>query len=171
MTFPSSLAHASRLRQKENTVPSRVCLVRWKGKHDMEEQDEKRLEPSKIAKMLLISLMQTGSPWHKASATAGLQISRSTAYRLLQAVRTRGEEALQDGRHGHPTKLREGILQWLVAACRAKILRNGSFLLYFSGCSTSYSSYFFITFKSLAYLVFSWGGWTRAALGFTRLHR
>jgi transposase len=85
----------------------------------MEEQDKKSLEPSKIAKMLLISLMQAGSPWHKAAATAGLQISRSTAYRLLQAVRARGEEALQDGRHGHPTKLREDILQWLVAACCA----------------------------------------------------
>ncbi|WP_126629514.1 hypothetical protein [Dictyobacter alpinus] len=53
----------------------------------MEEQDEKSLEPSKIVKVLLISLMQAGSPWHKAATIAGLQISRSTAYRLLQAGR------------------------------------------------------------------------------------
>lgn len=76
----------------------------------MEEQDEKSLEPSKIAKVLLISLMQAGSPWHKAAATAGLQISRSTAYRLLQAVRTRGEEALRDGRHGHLQRSTERLL-------------------------------------------------------------
>jgi transposase len=32
--------------------------------------------------------------------------------------RTQGEAALQDGRHGHPAKLREAVLQWLQAFCR-----------------------------------------------------
>ena len=41
-------------------------------------------------------------------------------YRLLQAVRTQGEAALQDGRHGHPAKLREAeAFEWLQAFCRS----------------------------------------------------
>jgi transposase len=83
----------------------------------MEEQDEKSLEPS--PKVHLISLMQAGYPWQTAAAMAGLHISRSTAYRLLQAIQTRGDAAFQDGRHGHPAKLREAVLQWLATTCRA----------------------------------------------------
>lgn len=63
----------------------------------MEEQDEKRLEPS--PKAHLISLMQAGHPWQKASAMAGLHISQSTAYRLFQAIQTQGDAAILDGRH------------------------------------------------------------------------
>ena len=46
-------------------------------------------------------------------AAAGLRISRSTAYHLLKRVRTEGEVALTDGRHGHPTKLRAPLRHWL----------------------------------------------------------
>ena len=84
----------------------------------MEERETFDHEHHQAAKAQLVLLMQTEYPWHKAAATAGLQISRSTAYRLLQAVRTQGEAALQDGRHGHPAKLREAVLQWLQAFCR-----------------------------------------------------
>ena len=87
----------------------------------MEERETFDHEHHQAAKAQLVLLMQTGYPWHKAAATAGLQISRSTAYRLLQAVRTQGEAALQDGRHGHPAKLREAVLQWLQAFCRTAL--------------------------------------------------
>lgn len=83
----------------------------------MKEQDAKSLEPSKTAKAHLISLMQAGYHGPKAAAMAGLHISRSTAYRLFQAIQTRGDAAILDGRHGHPAKLREVVLQWLVATC------------------------------------------------------
>jgi transposase len=62
--------------------------------------------------------MQAGQPWHLAAAAAGLQTSQSTAYRLCQAVRERGEMALQDGRHGHPVKLRGEARTFLEAYCR-----------------------------------------------------
>ncbi len=81
----------------------------------MEERDK---EQDQAAKAHLVKLMQMGYCWQKAAATAGLHISRSTAYRLLQAVRTRGEAALQDGRHGHPAKVQEAVLHWLLATCR-----------------------------------------------------
>lgn len=77
----------------------------------MEVQEEKGHERAQTAKARLVTLMQAGYPWRQAAAAAGLQISRSTAYRLLQAVRTRGEKTLQDGRHGHPARLRGAVLR------------------------------------------------------------
>ncbi len=71
------------------------------------------------AKRHLLELMQAGQSWQQAAVTAGLQISRSTAYRWLQEVRTRGEAALQDGRHGHPAKVRPAVLHWLESRCQA----------------------------------------------------
>jgi hypothetical protein len=62
-------------------------------------------EQHRAAKARLVAQMQAGRSWQAAAATAGMQISQSTAYRLLQVVRIRGEAALQDGRHGHPSKL------------------------------------------------------------------
>jgi transposase len=85
----------------------------------MEEKQERGRGPNQAAKAHLVMLMQMGYPWQKAVATAGLHISRSTAYRLRHSVQTQGEAAFQDGRHGHPAKLREAVLQWLVAICRA----------------------------------------------------
>jgi len=41
----------------------------------------------------------------------------STAYRLLRQVRTRGKAAFQDGRHGHPAKLRTAERTWLENYC------------------------------------------------------
>jgi transposase len=76
-------------------------------------------EQRQAAKRQMLSLMQAGQPWQAAAATAGVQVSRSTAYRWLQEIRTRGEAALQDGRHGHPAKLRPPVLQWLESRCQA----------------------------------------------------
>ena len=65
------------------------------------------------AKTQVVEQMLQGQPWHEAVAAAGLRISRSTAYHLLKRMRTEGEAALIDGRHGHPTKLRTSVRQWL----------------------------------------------------------
>ena len=76
-------------------------------------------EQRQAAKRQMIQLMQAGQPWPVAAAAAGIQVSRSTAYRWQQEVRTRGEAALQDGRHGHPAKVRPSVLQWLESRCQA----------------------------------------------------
>jgi transposase len=68
-------------------------------------------EQYRAAKGQMIALMQAGHSWQQASTMAGIQISRSSAYRLLQKVRTLGEVGLQGGRHGHPAKLREPVQQ------------------------------------------------------------
>jgi transposase len=66
-------------------------------------------ERQRSAKGQLVALMQAGHPWQEAAAMAGVRIGRSAAYQLLCNVRLQGEAALQDGRHGHPVKLREPV--------------------------------------------------------------
>jgi transposase len=76
-------------------------------------------EEHRAAKGQVVALMQTGHSWQEAASHAGIQISRSAAYRLLQKVRTQGETGLQDGRHGHPAKLRDPVLDFLKDSCQA----------------------------------------------------
>ena|SRR5712692_1397073 len=71
------------------------------------------------AKREMMVLMHEGTGWQEAARRADVHISRSTAYRWFQAYRTQGEAALQDGRHGHPAKVREPVLQWLEGHCRS----------------------------------------------------
>jgi transposase len=73
----------------------------------------------RAAKAHLVAQMQAGQSWHEAAASVGLQTSRSSAYRLLRRVRTEGAVALDDQRHGHPTKVRQPVREWLAAFCRA----------------------------------------------------
>ena len=79
-------------------------------------------EQRQAAKQQMLELMQAGQPWQAAAAAAGVQVSRSTAYRWQQEVRTRGEAALQEGRHGHPAKVLPSVLYWLEARCQATTL-------------------------------------------------
>jgi transposase len=84
----------------------------WRKERAMQE------EQRRVAKGQLTALMQAGHPWHEAAAMAGVQIGRSAAYQLLRNVRLRGEAALQDGRHGHPAKLRPPVREFLETTCR-----------------------------------------------------
>jgi transposase len=70
------------------------------------------------ARVQVAQAMEQGLPWHEAAKRAGLQISHSTAYRLRQRMRQGGEQALQEGRHGHPIKLRGEVLTFLDEVCR-----------------------------------------------------
>jgi putative transposase len=70
------------------------------------------------ARVQVVEAMEQGLPWHEATKRAGLQISQSTAYRLRQRMRIAGEQALREGRHGHPVKLRGEVRQWLEQTCR-----------------------------------------------------
>lgn len=74
----------------------------------------------RAVKAQVVEYILQGRPWHEAVAAAGLRVSRSTAYRLLQRVRIEGEAALADGRHGHPTKLRAPLRHWLEEFWRAR---------------------------------------------------
>ena len=75
-------------------------------------------EQQRAMKAQLVARMQEGHSWRKAVAQTGIQISRSVAYRLCQKVQKQGEMALQDGRHGHPIKLRGAARAFLEEQCQ-----------------------------------------------------
>jgi transposase len=70
------------------------------------------------ARVQVAQAMEQGLPWYEAAKRAGLEISQSTAYRLRQRMRQGGEQALREGRHGHPSKLRGGVRHWLEQTCQ-----------------------------------------------------
>jgi putative transposase len=76
-------------------------------------------EALRAAKAQMVAHMQAGLSWHEAATNASLRTSRASAYRLLRRVRTEGTVALDDQRHGHPTKVRQPVRDWLAAFCRA----------------------------------------------------
>ena len=79
-------------------------------------------EQRRAAKQQMLELMEAGVSWQEAATTAGVQTSRASAYRWRQEARTRGEAALQDGRHGHPAKVLPPVLHWLQLRCQATSL-------------------------------------------------
>lgn len=70
------------------------------------------------ARVQVVQAMEQGLAWPEAAKRAGLQISPSTAYRLRQRMRKAGEQALREGRHGHPIKLRGEARKFLEETCR-----------------------------------------------------
>src|SRR5215471_3102788 len=85
-------------------------------------------EQRQAAKQQMLALLQAGQSWQAAAAAAGIQVSRSTAYRWRQEARTRGEAALQDGRQGHPAKVLPSVLHWLELRCQVTSLVASSHL-------------------------------------------
>ncbi len=75
-------------------------------------------EQSLEARVQLIARMQQGQSWQATAATTGMHVSQSTAYRLLQGYRLRGEASLRDGRHGHPSKLPGEARTFLADSCQ-----------------------------------------------------
>jgi transposase len=82
-------------------------------------------EALRAAKAQMVAHMQAGQSWHEAATNAGLQTSRATAYRLLHRICTEGAVALDDQRHGHPTKERQLARDWLIMFCRAAPATTG----------------------------------------------
>ncbi len=70
------------------------------------------------AREQFIAALLEGRPFREVSAGSSPPVKRAMAYRLLRAVRTKGTTALQDGRHGHPSKLRGEARAFLEARCR-----------------------------------------------------
>jgi transposase len=75
--------------------------------------------PDRKRRLQLIEAMFAGHSWQEALAQSQLHISRSTAYRLRQLVRSdeKAELAFLDDRHGHPYKLIEPARTWLAEFC------------------------------------------------------
>jgi transposase len=72
----------------------------------------------KLARVQLVTAMSEGRTFQEVSTGSPPPVKRAMAYRLLRAVRIKGNVALQDGRHGHPSKLRGEARAFLEASCR-----------------------------------------------------
>lgn len=75
--------------------------------------------PERTARLHLLEYMFAGYSWQSAVSQSGLHISRSTAYRLRQQARDEDKAAsvFLDDRHGHPYKLTEPVLVWMIEFC------------------------------------------------------
>lgn len=70
------------------------------------------------AKLLFVQALQNGTGWREAAKAAGLSLCRTSAYNYRKRFEQSGEAALQDGRQGHPSKLKPAEQTWLVQYCR-----------------------------------------------------
>lgn len=59
-------------------------------------------EDRRRAKLRVVDGLRHGLPCRETMKLADVPLSARTAYRALKVVRTRGEEGLADGWHGHP---------------------------------------------------------------------
>lgn len=75
-------------------------------------------EQCQAAKRQLIEQIEQGTSVRQARAVADVPMHRTTVYRLLKRVRTEGETAFSDGRHGHPIKLRGEVRTFLIDQCQ-----------------------------------------------------
>lgn len=66
-----------------------------------------------VAKREVGRAMLQGRSWREAVQTAGVQMSRATAYRLRQRMLAHGEDAIGERRQGQPTKVCGAIRAWL----------------------------------------------------------
>jgi transposase len=73
----------------------------------------------RAARARLVEEIDHGASWEEAVATAGLLVSRATAYRIWLRAWREGPSAFEDQRHGQRTKLHAPIQTWLVAYCQA----------------------------------------------------
>ncbi len=87
-------------------------------------------EERRERKARLVAVMLEGRKWHQAADSADIRTSRTAAYRLLRLVRSEGDSALEERRHGHPHKVTPPVREWLIGRCRGtpnlpgRVLRN-----------------------------------------------
>ncbi len=87
------------------------------GDKESKRMNLERNERQQARERLVTALLE-GQSWQAVSEGADVPLKRAMAYRLLHAVCTQGKVALQDGRHGHPSKLRGEARAFLETSCR-----------------------------------------------------
>jgi transposase len=76
-------------------------------------------EQRQAGKRQILELVEQGASVQQARKQSEVPMHRATVYRLLKRVRTQGEAAYDDGRHGHPIKLRGEVRTFLIESCQA----------------------------------------------------
>lgn len=75
-------------------------------------------EQRQAARREIVRQIEQGATASEARMRSPISMHRTTAYRLLKRVQSKGEDAFNDGRHGHPVKLRGEILSFLQEHCQ-----------------------------------------------------
>jgi transposase len=71
----------------------------------------------RAAKHQILADLQEGYSVQEAHHRAALPLHSVTIYRLRQRLQADPLTALDDGRHGHPIKLRGEVSQWVLEFC------------------------------------------------------
>src|SRR3954452_20592376 len=85
-----------RCRLRRRQVLHSGCWGLWRPPGRAERGCRVDETQRQAATATLATAVVSGGPWEAAATWAGLQTSRSTAYRLRQALCVGGEEALRD---------------------------------------------------------------------------
>jgi transposase len=76
------------------------------------------LAQRRAAKQQLLTDLQEGYSVQETQTRAVIPWHQATIYRLRQRLQADPVTALDDGRHGHPIKLRGDVCEWLVTFCQ-----------------------------------------------------
>jgi transposase len=95
-----------------------ICYERCSKRRSASSSMPKEKTERQRARQHLVAAMLAGQSWQQIARAEALPLKRAMAYRLVHAVRTRGDGALADGRHGHPSKLRGEAQAFLEEQCR-----------------------------------------------------
>ena len=72
----------------------------------------------RAAKVHLLADLQEGYSVPEAHRRTSVPLHRTTLYRFRRRSQADPVGALEDGRHGHPIKLRGEVCDWLVTFCQ-----------------------------------------------------
>jgi transposase len=75
-------------------------------------------KPRQAAKREIVRQFEQGVSVEDVRGRCPVPMHRTTIYRLLKRVQREGEGAFNDGRHGHPMKLRGEIRAFLLEHCQ-----------------------------------------------------
>lgn len=76
-------------------------------------------EEQHATKQQVLAAFERGCSVQTLLRTTALPLHRATVYRLRQRFENDPATALRDGRHGHPSKLRDDVRAWLQEYCQA----------------------------------------------------
>jgi transposase len=72
-----------------------------------------------VAKREIVRGIEQGVSAREARVRSAVPMHRTTVYRLLKRVQREGDNGFADSRHGHPVKLREEVLTFLIGFSQA----------------------------------------------------
>ena len=75
--------------------------------------------PRQEARREIVRQIEQGVSAKLAKVHSTVPMHRTTIYRLLKQVQREGEGAFNDGRHGHPVKLRGDVLTFVKDYCQS----------------------------------------------------